>query len=188
MLDTGHLPVRSRWRATVDRAVKDTQVVRWKMSCFMYQKLKNFTSFVPEAVLVQWWRVCKSRPDLTMKCKAVIALVVGEHSLDSGRGKYTYNSKLCKLCNAYAEETIHHFLFECTGLKSHIIMLPPKVWEAISPVMVRCIACMTSEKQVQFILGEMGNTFVPEWSAIHQSIIVFVHGLYETRKNMLTCD
>lgn len=186
MLDTGHMPPRNKWRSIVNSAVSDLQVVRWRMSCLMYKKLSNLMMYVPEPFLVQWWHVCKSRPDLTKKCKAIISLIVGEHNLGCGKGKFTNNSKLCQLCDYYVEESIPHFLLECPGLKSTRTLLLSRVWEAMPPAMVQSLADMTNQKQTDFLLGEMGSTHVSEWCTIHQAIIVLVHGLRKERENVLS--
>ena len=188
MLDTGHIPARNKWRSIVNQAVKDLQAARWQMSCLMYnyKKLTNFMVLVPETFLCQWWVVCKSRPDLTRKCKVVIAIITGEHNLGCGKGRFSNNSKLCQLCDSYVEETIAHFLLECKGVQACRATLLSQVWDVMPPVMVESVACMTCKRQSEFLLGEMGRVRVPEWCAIHQAIIVLVHDLYKARGSLLS--
>ena len=185
MLDTGHVPTLNEWHTMVNSAVDNLQLNRWRTSCLIYSRLQHYMDFVPEPKLSYWWHVCKSKPSLVNKCKTLIAIVAGEHSLGCGKGKYIYGSKMCQLCDHYAEESVSHFLVVCPGLEPVRSPFLSAVLDVMPPAMVESFSLMPFRQQTFFLLGEMGRTRVNEWESIHRAIIVLVHGLYKAREEML---
>lgn len=185
MLDTGFVPTKNTWRSAVNTAVNNLQHERWKMSCIMYKKLRDFVIYVPSAGMLQWWHVCRHSTVLSRKCKTLIRLIAGESNLSSGNGRYMMNSTLCPLCCSYQEESVHHFLLECDGLKTVRGLLLPKVLDSMPPAMRHCFQQKNFSEQTVFLLGQMGRTFVPEWWAIQRAIIELVHELYRARQELV---
>ena len=185
MLDTGVVHSRNKWFSIVNSAITNDQAARWSMTCMLYKRLNNLLLYVPIHARLQWWSVCKFSPMLTRKCKTLIRLLVGEHTLGCGKGKHIYKTKLCQLCDSYVEETIPHFLLQCSGLQRQRVPLLAGIRTTMPPAMISTVDNMTDVKQSQFLLGEMGRTFVAEWCDIHRGIIDLVHGLYQAREAIL---
>ena len=185
MLDTGVVHSKHKWFSIVSSAITDDQAARWSMTCMLYKRLNTFLLYVPVHARLQWWSVCKFSPTLTRKCKTLIAVLVGEHTLGCGKGKHIYKTKLCQMCDSYVEESIPHFLLQCRGLERQRVPLLAGIRTAMPPAMVNNLDCMTAVKQTEFLLGEMGRTFITEWSGIHIGIIELVHVLYRAREAIL---
>ena len=90
------------------------------------------------------------------------------------------------MCDSYVEESIPHFLLQCRGLERQRVPLLAGIRTAMPPAMVNNLDCMTAVKQTEFLLGEMGRTFITEWSGIHIGIIELVHVLYRAREAIYT--
>ena len=185
MLDSGDVGTRSQWFTLVNNAIKEYLTAKWFMTVMMYKRLNTFLLYVPEPHFVQWWNVCKLNQRLTMKCKTLIALLVGEHSLGCGQSKYVYRTALCQLCDSYIEETIPHFLLECSGLETARTPLLARLRDEMPAGMIYSFDSMCSKNQTKFLLAEMGRTPIQEWSGIQTAIIELVHDLYCERQSKL---
>jgi hypothetical protein len=115
MLESGLICSKSKWRSTVEAAVKGMQTAKWHMLCMMYKRV-NLVYF-PEPARLQWCFACKERPGLVKKCRILISLLAGELNLGCGKGRHIRRSSLCQLCESYVEETISHFLL--------VVLWPP---------------------------------------------------------------
>ncbi len=183
MLESGLICSKSKWQSTVEAAVKGMQTAKWHMLCMMYKRV-NLVYF-PEPARLQWWFACKERPGLVKKCRILISLLAGELNLGCGKGRHIRRSSLCQLCEHYVEETISHFLLECSGLQEARGTLLKELFAVMPPGMVHSLSSMTHSKQAEFLLCTMGRTHVAEWEAILVKVIDLVYGLYRARDDML---
>ncbi len=186
MLDSGIVYPRCKWTTQVNAAVLERQASSWVAKCMMYKSLGTFQYLVPKIAMLAWWRVCKvSNSNFVNKCRTVLLLITGTHSLATARGRFAQCSRLCQLCDRYVEETITHFLLECVALTTHRDPLFQLVKDLMPPAMVNALLCMTPEQQMQFLLGELGYTNVSEWYDIHRAVACMCYELYKAREALL---
>jgi hypothetical protein len=181
MLDCGAQYPKCKWLSVARTAVLDHFYSRWAASCMMYKSLEHFQVYVPNISLSAWWSACKFNPELTARCRTILALLTGSHALGTSRGRFTHNSRICQNCDMYVEESLTHFLMECESLSEHRGALMDTVRDKMPPAMVQSMAAMTAEQQAQFLLGELGNSHVPDWYDIHRAVINMCYRLYKAR-------
>lgn len=79
-----------------------------------------------------------------------IKLVTGTYLLQTVRAKFQGNSK-CLLCKE-AEETLHHFLFECCILSSVRDLIMQDIQDSLSELCSRTLSDFTPEQSVAILL------------------------------------
>lgn len=183
MLESGQICARGQWRSIVNKAVRSTQAAKWLLFCMMYKRINRL--YFPEPTLLDWWVACKGKPFLIKKCRVLILLVIGEHNLGCAKGRHIWRTRLCQLCDSGAEETVPHFLLECSGLLEIRATLLSDVLREMPQGMVDSFNVMNYSNKAQFMLCEMGRSKVPEWESILVNIIELVYGLYRARNNIL---
>ncbi len=186
MLDAGTQYSLREWSRLAEAAVVEMQLSRWYMTAVMFKRLRTFLYLNPDNMYnTCWWNVCKGRPRLVSKCRTLVALILGEHNLGCGKGRFVHHSKMCQLCSGYVYESLHHCLIDCTGLSDCRRTLMDTLIDTMPPAMTGSLWALSSERQTLFLLGEMGRTFVKEWFPVHRAIIELVHGLYNARMKLM---
>ncbi len=155
------------------------------MSCMVYKSLAMYQKCVKNINMSVWWKACKMSPNHVRKCRTLMTIITGGHSLGVGGCRFVLNTNLCQLCDIYVEEDITHFLLMCEGLDRERKTLMQNVTDAMPPAMVDSLSSMSHENQLVFLLGELGSTDVREWYGIHWAVIELVHGLYKAREALL---
>lgn len=182
MLESGNLLPRSRWFSTVRKVVTDIQTAKWHMKSSMYKYID--LAFFPHPACLQWWRICKERPFLVRKCKILVSLIIGSHNLGCGKGRHVHKTKLCQICDSFVEETISHFLLECPSLDTTRVALYSELCKEMPHGMLNSFNLMSTCKQAEFLLCELGRSNVREWDQILIQIIELVYCLHAARDKL----
>ena len=128
--------------------------------------------------------VGRHNPRLRKSCVIMIKLITGDHNLNSGRRQYAENCRTCQLCNSNEQETIEHFLFECTRQKDLRETLWGNVISSMPTPMAEHINNIPIPDKTLFILSGMYSKYIEEWDGIYVSMLKFVSQLYKSAARM----
>ena len=82
------------WKKFVKKTVWDLEIIRWKVTCSMYSKLRNYNCCVKMIKLHPWWEFVKNYPFMFKKVSAVVSVLMG----DQPRGLQIFDHERCQIC------------------------------------------------------------------------------------------
>lgn len=186
-LDTGVMMDKHPWNKMVKGIVKDRYIARWNMTRIMYKKLYIFNRAIHKYEPIVWWKLCKWKPEMLCKCKLIVRLTIGEHGLNTARGRFMNEEKsnLCNLCNLYESETIEHFLFWCPANKNIRAQYEKIILESMPLAMKTEYLALEHKDKVIFLLSGLKGSFVQEWTDIYVNILNYVNSVYKHRRSLI---
>ncbi len=188
MMDSGTMPSRPAWHRQVVRLVTERHHQTWLMQAVMYRTMDTVVQVVcatENRGTCVWWSVCRVNPSITRLCRLVVRLMCGDHSLNSGRGRFTNNTVRCCLCDSYEQETVEHTLFTCEALHQQRTETWQAVLSTVPHGMRRAILEMTTAEKTYFVLSGCQSNFVREWQYTYETIARFVNQVYTRRQALM---
>ena len=151
-----------------------------KASCLLYRNLSIFKDYVQYKKLNVWWK-CVSKSSNSFKSVAcVVALLCGTQP--RGYGANFGSQRRCQICCCYVVESMHHIIFECTGLQLKRASLINELTKAMPSGMRDSFAKMNNQAKTEFILTGLGSeVYIPEWQDIYLKASRMIHVIYSER-------
>jgi hypothetical protein len=173
MLDSGAVVTRGAWKKLIVRTIRTRQYTVWRMRSIMYKSMDMVLHVMDKWWLMRpavWWTVARVNPRFTKHCKLLVRLLCGDHSLNTGRGRFHSMTKRCTLCESYEQETVQHTLFLCGALHQE----QTERWHAVLAAMPRgmrqSISDMTPCEKTYFVLSGCSGQYNGEWQLIYESM------------------
>ena len=166
------------WKKFVKKQVWDLEILQWKLTCSMYDKLNVYNRCVHEMKLHPWWMFVKFYPSFFKMTAAVISVLMGEQP----RGFQIYDKKKCEICRNNDIDCSFHVLFECRALDTVRSNLFSKVILSMPDCIKLHFESLVSQEKMRFLLSGFQQTrYVESYAELYKSTAKFVYFLYKTR-------
>ena len=147
----------------------------------MYRSLNMYLNTNSDISMHTWWHSAKKYPNRTNRVSSVISVLCGMQP----RGmQHNPGRNICKLCSQRQNETNEHILLYCSALndtrKTHIHHIKSTMPNAL----LNDFSKMNSEQQLYFLISCLGESFVPEYDTIYDTILNYVYCLYMARDEL----
>ena len=149
----------------------------------MYKCGNLYAQCIHYGELWSWWRFCKYKPAYVNKCFVILRLATGNHVIRERRNKQ-YSSRMCQECNAMVDDTVHHMLFECSGLSQIRDITWNNVLTAAPRALANDLNNMSSERKTILLLSGFGQ-FIQEWSNMYIVACNFLYEMHHVKKQQV---
>ena len=162
----------------VKRVVWKNEYERWKDSCLLYKELSFYMVAVNRISIHQWWKLAKSKPQLSNHIGSVMSVLCGGQPRGSHRNM---KQSICQICDLREDDDSSHVLFVCPALNNERDNSWERVKNAMPPALASGIDALPAPEKVTLLLSCWNSNFLLEWTGLYVDTVHFVISMYMCR-------
>ena len=168
-----------KWKQIVKKAIWQTEVVKWKVSCVFYRQLDIYKESVNRIELHAWWSLLKLRPHLGKSVSSLMAVLLGGQP--SGL-QCNFSKSGCRICNSVLTDDCKHILLHCPGMTETRERNIELIRYNMPPAMLISYDKMNEYEQLVFLLSGLNSRSTSEWPDLYEAIAQWLYEIYRRRK------